>query len=201
MVEVGKPLRRGIKITQNNNNVRWVDIKYERLGDFCYYCSMLGHVDRNCTMIAAEEVAKKEMVYKYGPWLQESPLKRYRLSKEEYDKEVTMLNKLQRKEEEVDGELCVTKLGPLSQARKVLFREGKEGQDEGRDMIVAVRNDVEEEEALISDDKDSVQNQIPKDREECEVGYNKKRIGSWKRIPRQVTGVEDPKQLNGGKGV
>ncbi|KAL2893329.1 Endogenous retrovirus group K member 5 Gag polyprotein [Bienertia sinuspersici] len=75
MVKVGKPLRRGIKIAYNNNNVKWVDIKYERTSDFCYCCGMLRHVDRDCTVFTSEEIVKKEMVYKYGPWLRASPLK------------------------------------------------------------------------------------------------------------------------------
>lgn len=46
-IDIGKPLRRGMKIATGNNTAKWVDIKYERLGDFCYFCGRLGHIDRD----------------------------------------------------------------------------------------------------------------------------------------------------------
>ncbi|KAL2899415.1 hypothetical protein RDABS01_024497 [Bienertia sinuspersici] len=96
MIDVGKPLRRGMKIATSSNCSKWVDIKYERLGDFCYYCGKLGHVDRDCEETMIEE-EKKEMVYRYGPWMRASPLKRGKISKEENDKERLIREKLKNK--------------------------------------------------------------------------------------------------------
>ncbi|KAL2932982.1 Protein lin-28-like protein A [Bienertia sinuspersici] len=98
MIDFDKPLRRGIKIAINSNTSKWVDIKYERLGDFCYNCGKLGHVDRECTMMQGDYDKPNNMVYKCGPWLRASPLKRNRVSKEESDREKIMLNKLKNKE-------------------------------------------------------------------------------------------------------
>ncbi|KAL2906175.1 Cobalt-precorrin-5B C(1)-methyltransferase [Bienertia sinuspersici] len=123
MMDIGKPLRRGIK----------VDIKYERLGDFCYYYGKLGHVDRDCDAINGEEDNKKEMVYKYGPWMRASLLKRNRISKEEWDNEKMMLNKLKSENGECGlmvSNLPITKLGPPGLAKKVLFKEVSNEEDE-----------------------------------------------------------------------
>ncbi|KAL2943337.1 hypothetical protein RDABS01_031685, partial [Bienertia sinuspersici] len=39
-LDISKPLRRGMRIATCNSVSKWVDIKYERLGDFCYICEM-----------------------------------------------------------------------------------------------------------------------------------------------------------------
>ncbi|KAL2941274.1 Cellular nucleic acid-binding protein-like protein [Bienertia sinuspersici] len=66
-IKIDKPLRRGLKIAMNQNSSKWVDIKYERLGDFCYYLGRLGHVDRDCNVMQVAQDEVKEVVYKYGP--------------------------------------------------------------------------------------------------------------------------------------
>ncbi|KAL2942411.1 Zinc finger CCHC domain-containing protein 13 [Bienertia sinuspersici] len=66
----------GLKVTTGVNTTKWVDIKYERLGDFCYFCGRLGHIDRDCSSYVREENNGKYTVYRYGPWLRASPLKR-----------------------------------------------------------------------------------------------------------------------------
>ncbi|KAL2895984.1 hypothetical protein RDABS01_000518 [Bienertia sinuspersici] len=38
LINIENPLRRGMKIVVNVNSSKWVDIKYERMGDFCYFC-------------------------------------------------------------------------------------------------------------------------------------------------------------------
>ncbi|KAL2941943.1 Proline/serine-rich coiled-coil protein 1 [Bienertia sinuspersici] len=37
MVDIRNPLRRGMRVATNPNSSKWVDVKYERLGDFCYF--------------------------------------------------------------------------------------------------------------------------------------------------------------------
>ncbi|OMO78284.1 hypothetical protein CCACVL1_14522 [Corchorus capsularis] len=43
-----KPLVNGFWTSRADLTKVWVDLKYERLGDFCYNCGMLGHTDRGC---------------------------------------------------------------------------------------------------------------------------------------------------------
>lgn len=86
-IDINKPLRRGIKIATGQKASKWVDIKYERLGDFWYYCGRLGHIDKDCSFITDDEGTSKELVYKYGPWMRASPLKRNKVPKIEAEKE------------------------------------------------------------------------------------------------------------------
>ncbi|KAL2893115.1 E3 ubiquitin-protein ligase RNF19A [Bienertia sinuspersici] len=76
-----KPLRRGIEVAIRPTISKWMDIKYERLGDFCYYCRKLGHIDRKCDAINDECNASKEMVYRYSPWMRASPFKKKQVVK------------------------------------------------------------------------------------------------------------------------
>ncbi|KAL2930103.1 Retrotransposon Gag-like protein 3 [Bienertia sinuspersici] len=65
LINVDKPLRRGLRIGINPTTSKWVDIKYERLGDFCYYCGRPGHVDRDCYNInrmPKEETLKERIL-------------------------------------------------------------------------------------------------------------------------------------------
>ncbi|KAL2929019.1 Heat shock 70 kDa protein cognate 5 [Bienertia sinuspersici] len=95
LIDVKKPLRRGVKIVTKQNSTKWVDIKYERLGVFCYFYGRLGHVDRDCAQFTEEEGLNKEVIYKYGPWLRAPPLKRSKMPKEECEKERKLMTKLQ----------------------------------------------------------------------------------------------------------
>ncbi|KAL2932687.1 hypothetical protein RDABS01_015806 [Bienertia sinuspersici] len=117
MIVVGKPLRRGMKIAMSTNYSKCVDIKYERLWDFYYYCGNWGHVDRDCEETMIEE-EKKEMVYRFGPWMRASP------SKRKNDRERLMREKLKSKKwggGDEDNETIITKPGPPSHAKRALF--------------------------------------------------------------------------------
>ncbi|KAL2933311.1 Bud site selection protein RAX2 [Bienertia sinuspersici] len=49
----------GVKIEISPNITKWVDIKYERIGDFCYFCGKLVYVDRDCEAIHEEEARQR----------------------------------------------------------------------------------------------------------------------------------------------
>lgn len=131
MMDITKPLRRGFKVAVGGGLSKWVDVKYERVGDFCYLCGKLGHVDKDCENYNVEDGSTKELVYKYGLWLRASPLRRNKMSKEDFINEKQMSQKLKEKKVVVGSileEATVTKLGPPSLARRALFRE-----DDGKD--------------------------------------------------------------------
>ncbi|KAL2902448.1 Cellular nucleic acid-binding protein-like protein [Bienertia sinuspersici] len=126
LVDVRKPLRRGLKIATRVNVTKWVDIKYERLGDFCYFCGRLGHIDRDCGFYNGEENNGKDTVYRYGPWLRASPLKRSRNFGVDNEKEKRVLNKLTNMKVQSTSRYedpNVIKLGPPSMAHKALFQD------------------------------------------------------------------------------
>lgn len=70
MVDVTKPLRRGIIMVFGKTKV-WVELKYERLPNFCCTCGWLGHVEIDC-----EEDNIEQGQQFYGDSLRASPLKR-----------------------------------------------------------------------------------------------------------------------------
>uniref|UniRef100_A0A803N1L7 CCHC-type domain-containing protein n=1 Tax=Chenopodium quinoa TaxID=63459 RepID=A0A803N1L7_CHEQI len=72
MVNINKPLRRGIKVVVDSGHAKWVSFKYERLGDFCYYCGHIGHNDKDCDEKNAGS-GDAPIVFQYGPFLTSSP--------------------------------------------------------------------------------------------------------------------------------
>ncbi|KAL2932603.1 Intracisternal A-particle Gag-related polyprotein [Bienertia sinuspersici] len=145
MMDIGKPLRRGMKVATNTNTSKWVDIKYERLGDFCYYCGRVGHVDRDYDVVVNEEMENKEVVYRCSPWMRASPLKRRRITREESENERMLLNKIKMKKGgygEGEKDTVITKLGPPSLARRALIMaEGKEGNGEEEANAIGQKED------------------------------------------------------------
>lgn len=68
MVDLNKPLRRGVMITLEGK--KWVEFRYERLPNFCYACGRLGHAELNC-----EDEEAKNYGGEYGDWMRASPIK------------------------------------------------------------------------------------------------------------------------------
>lgn len=48
MLDVTKPLKRQKKIKKPGGESSYIRFKYERLGNFCYFCGMLGHIEDYC---------------------------------------------------------------------------------------------------------------------------------------------------------
>ena len=48
-IDVSKPLRHGFRLCLGGGGpVVWGDLFYEKLPDFCFWCSKIGHVLKNC---------------------------------------------------------------------------------------------------------------------------------------------------------
>lgn len=45
----------------------WINFKYERLSSFCFVCGILGHQERECSIVYAHP--DKEITRAYGTWL------------------------------------------------------------------------------------------------------------------------------------
>lgn len=56
-----------MKIKREGGNWSWVNFKYERMGNFCFVCGILGHTERECNIVYANP--DKEVERAYGAWL------------------------------------------------------------------------------------------------------------------------------------
>ncbi|XP_031091105.1 uncharacterized protein LOC115996104 [Ipomoea triloba] len=66
-IDVGKPLKRKMKLKKQGGEWFWLDFKYERLPSFCFLCGLLGHTDRFCSRNFEEGGVVGEKPY--GVWL------------------------------------------------------------------------------------------------------------------------------------
>lgn len=71
LLDVRKPLRRGILLEAEGGKPGWCDFKYEFIPNFCYACGILGHVEKEC-----DEQVSKGGVRQYGEWLRVVPIKK-----------------------------------------------------------------------------------------------------------------------------
>lgn len=65
---MSKPLLRGVKIRYNGQAL-WVEFRYEKMGTFCFYCSLVGHSKRNCS--TRKDDAQCSFIHEgqYNDWL------------------------------------------------------------------------------------------------------------------------------------
>ncbi|XP_073042176.1 uncharacterized protein [Primulina eburnea] len=66
-VDIRKPLKRCKKIRKPDGNWFIVQLKYEKLGSFCFVCGCLGHTERFCEIMFSSN--DKNMKREWGPWL------------------------------------------------------------------------------------------------------------------------------------
>lgn len=53
LLNVEKPLKRRMRIKREGDGWSWLNFKYERLGTFCFVCGILGHSERECSIVYA----------------------------------------------------------------------------------------------------------------------------------------------------
>ena len=76
MINVTKKLIRGKKITIEGGESRWVQLKFERLLNFCYRCDLLNHSFRECPLSIVNNQMGEES-FQYGAWLRGEPTRRF----------------------------------------------------------------------------------------------------------------------------
>ncbi|KAI8016081.1 Uncharacterized protein LOK49_LG05G01337 [Camellia lanceoleosa] len=72
-IDITKPLHRGMKVAFQDRDPVWVTFKYERLPNFCYFCSRLGHGDRECPARMLGDAGAEGHGDQYGAWPRAGP--------------------------------------------------------------------------------------------------------------------------------
>lgn len=54
-IDVSKPLCHGWKVLLNGDSEGWVSFKYEKMLNFCYWCGMVTHDDKECSIWIASK--------------------------------------------------------------------------------------------------------------------------------------------------
>ncbi|XVF16345.1 hypothetical protein REPUB_Repub10bG0023600 [Reevesia pubescens] len=71
-IDVGKPLIRGVLVTEGLTKDKYfTKLKYKRLPNLCFWCSCLGHVDKD---YESKDVDENPSTKPYKDWLRASPL-------------------------------------------------------------------------------------------------------------------------------
>ncbi|XP_016164946.1 uncharacterized protein LOC107607511 [Arachis ipaensis] len=69
LLDITKPLRRKIRISGSNNKIIDLQLKYVRIGNFCYCCGCIGHEIRACSENLANIAQGGEEEAEWGAWL------------------------------------------------------------------------------------------------------------------------------------
>ena len=75
-IDVTKRLVRGKKITIEGGEGRWVQLKYERLPNFCCRCGLLNHALKDCSEPGEHNDVGGNEELQYGAWLRGEILRR-----------------------------------------------------------------------------------------------------------------------------
>ena len=77
-IDVHKPLCRGRKIGLGGDREILVSFKYEKLPNFCYWCGLITHCDKDCSFWLRHRDTLEASKQQYGAWLRAPPGLPYR---------------------------------------------------------------------------------------------------------------------------
>ena len=72
-VNVAQPLNRGRIVRLGTDEEAWVSFKYEKMPNFCYWCGMVSHDAKECSIWLASKASLSLDRQEYGPWLRADP--------------------------------------------------------------------------------------------------------------------------------
>lgn len=67
-VSLAKPLMRESNI-KLENEIHWVEFKYNKLPIFCFYCGVVGHPERVCELKMFDTKERQVSEGQYGDWI------------------------------------------------------------------------------------------------------------------------------------
>ncbi|KAF8392312.1 hypothetical protein HHK36_022654 [Tetracentron sinense] len=73
-VDISKPLKGWLPVIQKTSHkATIVEVKYERLPNFCFHCGLIGHAERYCedspVLMREEREVRAQFPREFGPWL------------------------------------------------------------------------------------------------------------------------------------
>uniref|UniRef100_A0A7N2MBB4 Zinc knuckle CX2CX4HX4C domain-containing protein n=1 Tax=Quercus lobata TaxID=97700 RepID=A0A7N2MBB4_QUELO len=68
-IDISEPICRGRMVRIGNTSSTWVDLQYERLPIFCYWCGKLNHDDRDCSLWIQSKESLGLEDRQFGLWL------------------------------------------------------------------------------------------------------------------------------------
>ena len=60
-------------VALDDNEEIWVSFKYEKLPNFCYWCGLVSHDEKDCEVWLARKESTNTKPHEYGPWLRAVP--------------------------------------------------------------------------------------------------------------------------------
>ena len=72
-IDVSKPLSRGRRVVLDEGSETWVSFKYEKLSNFCYWCGLVTHDEKECEKWLAGKGSNHQVQQEYGAWLRATP--------------------------------------------------------------------------------------------------------------------------------
>ena len=72
-IDISQPLSRGRVVSLDSGKELWVNFKYERLPNLCFWCGRLMHDDQDCHLWVESEGSLLAESKQFGPWLKAAP--------------------------------------------------------------------------------------------------------------------------------
>ena len=72
-IDVSKPLSRGRRVVLDEGTETWVSFKYEKLSNFCYWCGMVTHDEKECEKWLARKESHCQVQQEYEACLRAIP--------------------------------------------------------------------------------------------------------------------------------
>ncbi|KAH7841280.1 hypothetical protein Vadar_027865 [Vaccinium darrowii] len=72
--DITLPLKRGCMVRMEASQPFWVEFRYERLPNFCFYCGLVGHDLQSCTKRFSDMEDNSLRTAQYGEWIRASPM-------------------------------------------------------------------------------------------------------------------------------
>lgn len=75
-LDIAKPIKAGANAGSRKDGVFWIEFRYEKLPQFCFFCGVIGHGEQGCQKAAQAEKDQTFQSKNLGPWLRTTQMGR-----------------------------------------------------------------------------------------------------------------------------